>query len=205
MLDEGYIKYQIDWQLAPAPAARLIEQLNECRSYLYKMGLIGMYSNGIGFGNISQRLSSNNNNNNDGLFVISGTQTGHLPQLSPQHYAIVTQYNIAQNWLQCKGAIKASSESLTHAALYQLNPQIDSIIHVHDLKTWEQQLYRLPTTAATVPYGTPQMAAEIALLYQQTPLPNIKVLVMAGHKEGIISFGKNCHEATEVLIPYLVR
>jgi L-ribulose-5-phosphate 4-epimerase len=53
------------------------------------MGLIGAYNNGIGFGNISQRLAPSN-----GLFVVSGTQTGHLPQLNAQHYAIVTQYSI---------------------------------------------------------------------------------------------------------------
>jgi hypothetical protein len=39
MLDEGYIKYQIDWQLAPPPAAHFIEQINTCRNQLYQNGL----------------------------------------------------------------------------------------------------------------------------------------------------------------------
>ena len=47
----------------------------------------------------------------------------------------------------CIGPIQASSASLTHAAIYQANPDINAVIHVHDRDLWENLLDRVPTTA----------------------------------------------------------
>ncbi|MGF1494827.1 MAG: class II aldolase/adducin family protein [Microcoleaceae cyanobacterium] len=117
-IDEGVIKYDCDWELTSPLAEAAIQQLITWRDALYRLGLIGVTPDGIGFGNISQRIGQSEQ------FVITGTQTGHLPQLQPQHYTVVTQFDLEQNTLICRGPIKASSESLTHAAIYTHQPTV---------------------------------------------------------------------------------
>ncbi len=193
-LDEGYVKYRCDWQQAAPLAPDQIHDLNACRQRLYQRGLIGMYDNGIGFGNLSQRLGTGRQ------FLVSGTQTGHLSELTGQHYTRVTDFNLATNWLACCGPIQASSESLTHATLYDCAGAIGAIAHVHHRPLWEQLLHRIPTTDPNCAYGTPEMAWEMQRLYRQSDLPQRRLLVMAGHEEGIISFGATPAEAAAVVL-----
>ena len=47
------------------------------------------------------------------------------------------------------------------------------------------------------------MAKEIQRLFRETDVKEKKILVMAGHKEGIISFGKDLDEAGKIMLNYL--
>ncbi|WRH69104.1 MAG: hypothetical protein RSE13_20050 [Planktothrix sp. GU0601_MAG3] len=106
------------------------------------------------------------------------------------------------NHLTCCGPIQASSESLTHAAIYSYQPQINAIIHVHHPQLWQNLLYQVPTTHKQVQYGTPEMAKEMFRLFDQENLIQKKILVMAGHKDGFLTFGKDLDEAGEILMNY---
>lgn len=194
--DEGYIKYQCIFTPSVAPHATLTNLINPLRTQLHRLGLIGVDNSGIGYGNISARINTGTQ------FIISGTQTGHLPRLEPQHYAIVTQYSINQNTVYCSGCIKASSEALTHAAVYELNPAFGVVIHIHHAAMWQKWVNMLPATHAGVLYGTPQMANEIKRLYAQTNLPEIRVLAMAGHTNGLLAFGQTANDAFTALMQY---
>ncbi len=198
-MDEGYIKYQCNWIQGLPINPDYLQEINPWRDKLYQLGLIGIYDNGIGFGNLSIRY------NNSEQFIISGTQTGHLPNLTNQHYTIVTDFDIDHNCLTCTGPIKASSESLTHAAVYQANPQVNAIIHIHHLQLWQQLLNQVPTTNPNCAYGTPEMAKEIFRLCQQEHLQEKRILVMSGHEEGIITFGHNLAAAGDVLLEYFSK
>lgn len=190
MIDEGYIKFDIDWRRGPPPDAQTVAELNRWRKPLYEAGLIGEYADlGIGFGNISMRSGA------AGQFVISGTQTGHLGDLGLEHYALVTDYDIAVNRVSCSGQVKASSESMTHAAIYELNPAITGVVHVHSATMWNRLINSLPTTNPDVAYGTPAMAQEFLRLYHDTDFAEKGVAIMAGHDEGILSFGTDLTEA----------
>ncbi len=194
-LDEGVVKYDCRWTPGDPIPAESIQMLNLWRDRLYAQNLIGQYEdNGISFGNLSIRDPQNSHH-----ILISGTQTGYLPQLDPQHYTRVTGWDLAQNQLTCCGPVQASSESLTHASLYQALPEIQAIIHVHDYPQWEYLMDEVPTTGRDVPYGTPEMALEMERLIRETEVRSRKILVMAGHEEGIISFGKDLAEAYDVL------
>lgn len=171
-----------------------IAALNQWRERLYGLGLLGAYPNGIGFGNISQR------ENAEGQFIISGSTTGNFAVLGPEHYTLVTGVELEQNLLHCAGPIIASSESMSHAAVYQECPWVNAVFHVHHQQLWENLLHKVPTTAAGVTYGTPEMAYSIARLLRETDLPQRRIFVMEGHPEGIFSFGKTLDEAGEVLI-----
>ncbi len=194
-IDEGYIKFTINWIKDEPIDGELIKEVNAWRNTMYELGFIGFYKEAkVGYGNISVK--------NSGEIVISGTQTGHLPILTNQHYTVIKEYNVAANTLTCKGPIKASSESLTHAAVYELNPKYQAVIHIHHKKMWEELLYKIPTTAKNIPYGTPEMAYEIKRLFETTALKKGKFLAMAGHDEGLIAFGKNLDEAGAVIKYY---
>ncbi|VXD25657.1 class II aldolase/adducin family protein [Planktothrix paucivesiculata] len=196
MIDEGVVKYSCEWVLGEKVDLESLQSLIQWRNYIHQLGLIGVYDNGIGFGNISIRISGTLQ------FIISGSQTGHLAQLEAEHFTVVTDFNIEQNHLTCCGPIQASSESLTHAAIYSVQPHINAIIHVHHPQLWRSLLYQIPTTRQQVKYGTPAMAAEMFRLFEEENLSQQKILVMAGHEDGLLTFGKDLNEAGEILMQY---
>ena len=196
MIDEGYIKYQCHWTQKNSVIEEEIIVLNKWRNRLYQLGLIGQYDNGIGFGNVSCRLNSENH------FIISGTQTGGISQLTARQYTKVIDFNWTKNYVTCVGAIKASSESLTHGALYTANPDINAVIHVHNLPLWQRLINIVPTTNPNYAYGTPEMAEEIVRLCQKTETKLQKIIIMSGHREGIITFGKDANEAGNTLLNF---
>ncbi|MEL6634754.1 MAG: class II aldolase/adducin family protein [Bacteroidota bacterium] len=192
-MEEGVVKYRCHWKQQVIPFDALMGTILDYRHRLYQQNLIGAYpESGIGFGNISCRSPQ-------GVCWISGSQTGHIPHLLSKHIAWVSRVDISANELWCEGETKASSESLTHAAVYQLHPHIEAVIHVHHLGLWHQLQQTHPTSSAEVPYGTPEMAGEVQRLYRETDLKERKLLAMGGHEEGIISFGTSMEEAYEVL------
>ncbi len=192
-LDEGYIKFNCEWVIAPALPLNKWQVLNEYRAKMYEQKWIGYYEeHQVGYGNISCRFDEKQ-------FIISGTQTGHLAELGGGHYTLVRSYDIAKNSLLCLGPIKASSESLTHAAIYELNPSYQAVIHIHDKKLWKSLMNKVPTSSSSVPYGTPEMAYEILRLYKKGDLAAQRLLVMGGHEEGIIAFGESLEEAAKIL------
>jgi ribulose-5-phosphate 4-epimerase/fuculose-1-phosphate aldolase len=136
---------------------------------------------------------------------VTGTQTGHLPRLGPEHYARLTSWDIDANRLESDGPIAPSSESLTHLALYEVDPAIGAVIHVHCAALWEALRDRVPTTAPGVPYGTPAMARAVQSLYRAGPLARERILVMAGHPDGVITFGVDLDAAGSPLIERIGR
>lgn len=196
-IDEGYIKYQCNWQQSKPLTIPNFEILNYWRKQMHEANLIGYdpkYK--VGFGNISMLAPDGHQ------FYISGTQTGHLADLSPEHYAKIIDFDIDGNKLTCTGATKASSESLTHAVIYTLSKEYGAVIHTHDREMWYTLMDKVPTTEESVPYGTPEMAYEIIRLYKEENLAQSKIVIMAGHQDGVITFGKDLDEAAEVLRNY---
>lgn len=195
MIDEGYIKFQLHRTDGPAPDFDGVAGLIAMRNKLRELGWIGVYEDsGIGFGNVSIRVS--------GGFVVSGSSTGQIEVADSSHFTLVTDYNIAENAVWCTGPVDASSESLTHAMVYACSPEIGAVIHIHHLDWWEDLLYTVPTTDEDVPYGTPEMAEEVRLLYDAGPLKRNRILAMGGHREGILAFGKDLADAWGVLMEF---
>ncbi len=193
--DEGYIKYDSHWRPSPPPLPDAVPDIERWRHALHAAGLIGYYADlDVGYGNISVRAGE------PGQFLISGTQTGHLEHTDASHYALVTGYDIAANQVHCRGPLQASSEAMTHAAIYELDDGIKAIVHAHSRDLWEQSRGQLPTTNPKVAYGTPAMAQEFGRLYRETDFRDIGVAVMAGHEEGIVSIGATLAEATRRML-----
>ena len=149
--DEGVIKFNCQWTQSGPLDKTLIADINTWREKLFDLKLIGVTDDGIGYGNISVRFRQNQ-------FIISGSGTGKLEKLDERHYALVTAYNVAENSLCATGPIIASSESLTHAMVYENAPSAQAVMHVHHDLLWEELLRVLPATAPGIEYGTPGMA-----------------------------------------------
>lgn len=195
MIDEGYTKYSVDWTrtlLSPDP---VFDELDAARRRLVEAGLIGHDDvHDVGFGNISVRIADQ--------FIISGTQTGHLASTTREHYARVTAADIEHNRVACTGAVQASSESMTHAAIYAAAPAVGAIVHVHDQGLWETSLHRLPATGRNVAYGTPAMAQELERLLVESAFLTDGLAVMAGHDGGLIAIGRDLGEASDRMLDY---
>lgn len=193
--DEGYIKYDIDWTPGPAPDVAAARALDAWRRPLFAAGLIGVYEElGIGYGNLSTRCGER------GQFLISGTQTGKLATTDERHYALVTGVDIDANSVCCVGPVKASSEAMTHAAIYALDDDIGAVVHVHSRVLWDRFRNELPTTDAAVAYGTPEMAREFSRLYAESGFDRAGIAVMAGHEDGLISFGATLETAARRML-----
>jgi L-ribulose-5-phosphate 4-epimerase len=193
MDEKGVVKFNCSWIKEKPLEKEWIIGINSWRDRLYKLGLIGLNKDNIGYGNISIRYKADQ-------FIISGSATGKLKYLTNKHYTRVTGYDLNQNSLNAVGPIIASSESLTHAAIYKNDQNINAIIHIHHLEMWNKLLNIVPTTHADVEYGTPEMAWEIDRLFKDTNLKEVKILVMAGHLEGIVSFGSDLDKAGKILL-----
>jgi L-ribulose-5-phosphate 4-epimerase len=194
MDEKGVVKFKCAWIKEIPLENGLIIDLNSWRDKLYALGFIGE-SYGIGYGNISVRF-------NQDQFIITGSATGKFNKLTNQHYTRVTSFDLDNNSLTAVGPIIASSESLTHATIYQIDREINAVIHVHNLKLWKKLLPFVPATHKAIEYGTPEMAYEIIRLFKETNVKEKKIVVMTGHEEGIISFGRNLDEAGEILMSY---
>jgi ribulose-5-phosphate 4-epimerase/fuculose-1-phosphate aldolase len=195
MKDEGVIKFNCTWIKEEPLNTECVSELNTWRGKMYKKALIGCTEDSIGYGNISIRRGNH--------FIISGSGTGKIEHLTAEHYTVVTEYNIETNSLTAKGPAIASSESLTHAMLYQCCEDINAVIHVHHFRLWKKLLQFYPFTRQDVSYGTTEMATEIQRLFKESSIAEHKLFAMGGHEEGIIAFGKDLEEAGKLVLDHL--
>jgi L-ribulose-5-phosphate 4-epimerase len=189
-----YVKFTYECASSDIAHFDALAELNACRRKLLDLLLIGLDSNGIGFGNLSVRDGGTRN------FYITGSATGGLPELTSTDCVRVVAYDFARNCLCYEGTAIPSSESLTHAAIYESDSSTSAVVHCHDSVLWRTLLDRVPTTSKSVAYGTPEMAYEIMRLFTVSDVRSRKIFAMAGHEDGIVAFGKNLKDAFNVLM-----
>ena len=193
---EGYVKFNQEFRDGSPPPEELLRELNGARTRLYDLGLIGMDEEGIGFGNVSVRCPEGE----EGLFVVSGTATGNRRVLTPEAYSRVLEYDINRNNLVSLGKTRASSESLSHAAVYAARNDLASVIHVHSRRLYEEMLQEdHPRTSPGAEYGTPEIARDIRDIAAASAA-GAGALVMLAHQDGIIAYGDSVREAEGILI-----
>lgn len=200
---EGVTKYTSQYTACTLPFDFLyISELDKWRNILYEKALIGQDPNredGVAFGNASQRLLGK-------MFVITGTQTGGIRRLGPEHYSIVLECVPEENRLVAAGPTRASSEAMTHSKVFEQDQGINFVFHGHSPDIWiavRKKVLLIPETSIDVPYGTAEMTAETARLFVETEVGRLKIFSMAGHTNGIVSFGRTPDEAGEVMLKYL--
>jgi ribulose-5-phosphate 4-epimerase/fuculose-1-phosphate aldolase len=198
---EGVIKYQLTHEDAPLPSGINSSELNNWRAKLSEVGLIGQDParyDGYGFGNLSQRYAP-------GGFVITGSQTGELPELGASQYAWVKSADTSQNAIISLGETKPSSEALTHAAVYDTCPQVQFIFHAHSPDIWVKGSELGVPVTEDVPYGTPEMAREVTRLLNEPGGQEPGIFTMRGHEDGVVAYGATAREAGSRLLEFLCK
>jgi hypothetical protein len=202
--EEGVIRFDLQFTESEPVAGATIAELNAWRRVLWQLELIGQDPDrygGFGYGNVSQRIGRANEPAGQRRFVISGSQTGKLRELDVDHYSIVNAYDPARNRVEAEGPVKPSSESLTHGVIYDLDPSIRVVLHVHSPDIWQQAAgLQIPVTDPAVEYGTPAMAGEVRRLYRECAAAHSGIFSMGGHEDGIVSFGVSAGEAGSILL-----
>jgi ribulose-5-phosphate 4-epimerase/fuculose-1-phosphate aldolase len=186
MDEKGVIKFQCFHQDTLLEDSPELSELLAYRNLAFQKGYLGVYPNGIGFGNISIRTGSR--------FLVSGTATGMIEKANAAHFSLVKKYHIEHNRLWCSGAAKASSESLTHAVIYEIFPAVKAILHIHSSYLWEKYYSLMPSTSAQIAYGTPQMAHAVKELLLGQDDHSKGIFLMQGHRDGILAFATSLKE-----------
>ena len=202
MSKDGVIKFDSgDFTQTDSLSRMEYIDLEKWRKTLHKLNLIG-YSRteNVGYGNISKRknFSSFYSKNTKTQFTITGTQTGKLTDLNGDHYTRVVDFNLTDFSLKIMGPTMASSESITHAAIYSINCDINVIFHIHSKNIWENMIQdNFDVTYKYIPYGTQEMAQAVQEIikttsqYSKSTFKTQGYIAMKGHEDGIIVYGPN--------------
>lgn len=198
---EGVVRFDLRFRPAAAPPRAFVEPLRVWRQRLMAVGLVGQDParyGGHGFGNLSLRHREHAN-----AFIITGTQSGHLRELTAADFAVVTDVDVIANRVVAHGGRQPSSEAMTHAAIYAACAPANCVFHVHSPHIYTHA--RDPgvgRTPAGVDYGTPAMATAMrTLLAGRHRLPD--VFVMTSHTDGVIAFGRTPDETGSILLRLL--
>ncbi|MBC7428402.1 MAG: class II aldolase/adducin family protein [Bacteriovorax sp.] len=201
VIDDGVIKYdRSNFTPCDCLSQEEFSELEYWRKILFNLNLIGEYPEArIGFGNMSVvKDYSEFAKSTHPQFVISGTQTGKFADLNGKQYTRVLDYNICELKIKMMGAIEASSEALTHAAIYDANPKIKSVFHIHSAEIWNKMIKdHLDHTDASIPYGTVEMAEATQKCIAGK---NSGVFCMHGHEDGVVIYGTSMKETGELTL-----
>jgi ribulose-5-phosphate 4-epimerase/fuculose-1-phosphate aldolase len=126
--------------------------------------------------------------------------------MSFEHLCLVAKIEIEKNTIYSLGKIAASSESMTHGAIYSANPTVNCVLHIHSRKIFDIMAAAegCNFTEENIPYGTPQMANAVMDEVEKIGAPN-GIIVMLGHDEGVISFGENISSALAEILRFALR
>jgi len=194
--DEGVVKFRVTHTQGELPPCEGLDELMRLRDELHALGLIGVNAQGIGYGNVSLRIACPPVPEES--FIISGTATGGFAHLGQNGYCLVTGCDVSMNSVRSLGPVAASSESMTHHAVYAARPDVRCVLHVHSRRLFDAlRASGCPATPGDVRYGTPAMARAVRDTAADMPLG---LVVMTGHDEGILAFGPDCASARACLL-----
>lgn len=200
---EGVIKFELDHSDEPLPA-ELAERLGPLlgwRRVMFDLGMVGhdeIRYGGLGYGNVSVRADAH------GSFLVSGSQTSGIKEPKPRDFAWVESFDSEAARIVSRGQVRPSSESMTHAILYKMSPNVRCVLHAHDRMIWDVAFdLGLAITPAEIEYGTTEMVSAVQAIARR--LGDVGVFSMAGHRDGIVAYGRNEDEAGKRLVAARAR
>ena len=159
-------------------------EIMELGAQLYSMGLLPDEQGGHA-GNMSFR-------NSKGFIITAGG--AHKGKLTPMNFVQVLSVNTDTKTVEAEGGMEPSSETMMHHLIYRDRADANAIVHVHDkLVSGCAEQLGLTVTKNEHPYGTPELAHEVA-----KSLGHRQYVVIKGH--GVLSFGKSLWEAGRIIL-----
>jgi len=202
---EGVIQFDFELEPAAGPpvGAHVLQTLLAWRTVLRRLELLGQTPGrygGLGYGNLSVRDPERLRE-----FVITGSQTGVIRDLDETGLCRIRNYDLARFRVSAAGRRPPSSESLSHAMIYDADPDVRWVFHVHSPEIWLRAVsLDIPTTGADVDYGSPAMARAVeGVLATNDDRP--LVFVTLGHEDGVFACGGTARETGTSLIGLLAR
>lgn len=210
---EGVIRFEVRHESRPlderefGDAARV---LVAWRGILAHLGILGhdpARYEGLAFGNVSARVGPFGGvPRGRRRFLVSGSQTGGIAHATLREFCLVESWDVAGNRITSRGLVAPSSESLTHAALYDVAPAVRVVLHAHAPELWRRaRALGLPVSHPDAVNGTTAMAAEIQRLYREGTFASTRVAAMGGHEDGVLAFGGSAEEAGTALVAQFAR
>lgn len=202
---EGVIKFELIHSYSPISIApNTLALLNAWRHLLFRLGMLGQDAqryDGLAFGNCSCRASEA-----DALFWVSATQTSNKAFLREEDCCAITRYDLNRHLLYSRGLAQPSSETLTHAAIYQIKNGVNCVIHVHSPEIWQKTLaLGLAHTDATISYGTHEMVNATQDLLTQQLLGETGLYTMLGHEDGVVAFAPDIEQCAELILKTWIK
>jgi ribulose-5-phosphate 4-epimerase/fuculose-1-phosphate aldolase len=187
-----------------------IRTLSAWRQILAHLGLLGQDParyEGLGYGNVSARVGPFGDiGRGCRRFLVTGTQTGGVAHATLREFCLVESWDIGRNQVTSAGPVEPSSESLTHAAIYDASPAIRVVLHAHAPDIWRQAgALGLPVTSERAANGTAAMAAEVQRIFRESTFASTRVAAMGGHADGVVAFGRDAAEAGLALVAQYAR
>ena len=186
---DGCIKFRCshtcaEWNSQELPLDKellsLLKETDRFRTRIFDQSFIGMYESGIGYGNLSFHCKDK--------FIITASGTGGARELGIDGYTLVCGADIKNNTVYSIGPLPASSETMSHAAVYAASPSARFVLHIHNMPLFSLLKEKNAlSTAEDIAYGTPEMAQAITAIVQKYPSEGI--IAMLGHEEGILLYG----------------
>ncbi len=187
--------------------ARALAAWREVLARLRVLGRDADRYQGFGFGNVSARVGPMGDvPRGRRRFLVTGSQTGGRIDVTLDDFCLVERWDTAANRVWSEGMVPPSSESLTHGALYDVGADVRVVLHGHAPEIWRHaRALGLPVSRPEIENGTPAMAAEVVRMWRESTLASVGLLVMGGHEDGVLAFGRAPDEAGGVLVRQLAR
>lgn len=209
---EGVIQFRLEHgerAIEGLDVERAFAELAAWRDILRRTGLVGQNQeryDGYAYGNLSVRLGRASAGRGRRRFLITGSQTSGREDFTLVDCAVVERWDAAANRLSSSGRAHPSSESLSHACVYDAAPHIRAVIHAHSPSLWRNaRELRLPITDPAAANGTPAMARAIERCWRDGVFAERGVLAMGGHEDGVLACGRSVEKAGLVLLEWLAR
>jgi len=196
MKQESYIKFKCKHLAKDIQFPADIHKLISIGDELKKHSLIGKIDEDTGFGNISFKEIDNN------IVYISASKTGTYGSYKEEHFSKIIAWDAENNYVESAGLLPASSETLSHLAIYEALPWANCVAHVHSEALWNKYRNTEITSNDTIEYGTKEMYFEIVRLLKGHN--ESKLLVMGGHHGGLLVWDKDFNSLKETITTYLL-
>lgn len=159
-----------------------------------ELGVIGrdpQRYEGLAFGNLSHRPAGAEG------FWVTATQTADRRLLRPQDLVWIDSWQLEQQTVVAHGNLPPSSETLSHAAIHGARAGTALwVLHGHAPSIWQQAAARgWAVTDVAAANGTLALARALAAL--ATPASGL--IVMGGHRDGVIAYGDEADTVLQTL------
>ena len=85
--------------------------------------------------------------------------------------------------------------------VYDMDENLRCVIHGHSPHIWsKRKVLGLPLTDDRAEYGSPELALEVQRLFSDASLQDKGIIIMGGHEDGVLAFGRSFDEAGGALV-----